>query len=63
MSKQKKKYLYSGKDTPEIGHEFEVTELADLGYSMVVRVPDEIAKVIGAYSIIAKRDDLEEVVE
>ncbi len=59
----KKKYLYSGKDTPEVGREFEVTQLADLGYSMVVRVPDDVAKIIGAYSIIAKRDDLKEVIE
>lgn len=40
MTKQKKKYLYSGKDTPKIGHAFEVTEIADLGYSIIVKRND-----------------------
>ena len=61
MTKQKKKYLYSGKDTPKIGHAFEVTEIADLGYSMVVHIPDDVAKVLKAHSIIVKRNDLKEV--
>lgn len=56
-----KTYIYIGRAIPEIQYNFKVVPLKKINHDQIlVRVPKEIAEIIGSFSFVVSPEDLEE---